>query len=142
MSSSTEGNTTNRFKDNAAREWVVKIHVFAVEQVENRTGVKIGSLIQDKLAGLIDLIEHPVKFVRVLWVLIEEQAVKLGVKPEQLAESLSGDALEAAYHAFIHALADFSPSRLRSQIRALITAGADQPPAPDLAAGSEAVAAA
>ncbi|VTR96045.1 Uncharacterized protein OS=Isosphaera pallida (strain ATCC 43644 / DSM 9630 / IS1B) GN=Isop_2427 PE=4 SV=1 [Gemmata massiliana] len=109
----------NRFKDNAGREWAVAIHVHAVEQVEARCGVKIAGLFRDGLAGLLELSADPVKFVRALWVLVEDQAEKFGVKPEQFGRALGGDALEASFEAFVHALADFSPSRLRPAIRTL-----------------------
>ncbi|AMV29288.1 hypothetical protein VT84_33140 [Gemmata sp. SH-PL17] len=120
----------NTFRDNAGREWVVAIHVHAVEQVEARCDVRIGALLRDQLAGLFELLEDPVKFVRVLWVLVEEQATKVALTPEQFGRSLGGDALEAAWQAFVGALADFSPSRLRSRIRALVaTTNADPSPA-------------
>ncbi|VTR92818.1 Uncharacterized protein OS=Isosphaera pallida (strain ATCC 43644 / DSM 9630 / IS1B) GN=Isop_2427 PE=4 SV=1 [Gemmata massiliana] len=112
----------NRFKDLEGREWGVALHVRAVERVEERTGVEIGALLRDKFAGLFELFGSPARFVRVLWVLVEGQAEKLKVTPEQFGESLGGDALEAAYTAFVGALSDFFPSRLRTAIRALTVA--------------------
>ena len=120
----------NTFRDNAGREWAVSIHVLAIERVQDKTGVKIGALIRDGLAGLLELADDPVKFVRVLWVLVEEQAAALSVAPEQFGRAMGGDALEAAFDAFVNALADFSPSRLRSLIRGLTaktSPTADQP---------------
>ncbi len=119
----------NTFRDSAGREWVVAIHVHALEQVETRCAVKIGALLRDQLAGFLELVEDPVKFVRVLWVLVEDQAEKFGVKPEQFGRALGGDALEGAVEAFVGALADFSPSRLRGAIRALTAKTSPDAPA-------------
>lgn len=112
------------FKDTANREWSLSIDVFLLEQVENRTGVKIGQLLNNNAAALIDLLNEPVKFVRVLWVLVEEQAEKAGVKPEQFGRALAGEALGEAANAFMEALAFFSPRRQqREMIQALTAKG-------------------
>ncbi len=112
----------NRFKDLEGREWGLALHVRAVERIEERTGVEIGALLRDKFAGLFELFGSPVKFVRVIWVLVEKQAGAIKVTPEQFGEALGGDALEGAYTAFVGALSDFFPSRLRTAIRALTVA--------------------
>jgi hypothetical protein len=94
------------FKDNKGREWSLSIDVYLLDQVEQRVdGLK------------------PVKFVRVLWVLIEEDAKARSVTPEQFGRALAGDALEAAASAFVDAVALFSPSRPRKLIRAMMEAG-------------------
>lgn len=107
------------FKDTAGREWLLALDVWQLERVQARTSVRIDQLLKDACAGLAALFDDPVTFVRVLWVLVEEQAVKTGATPEQFARALAGDALEVASTAFMEAFADFCPSRQRGLIRAL-----------------------
>jgi hypothetical protein len=111
------------FKDNAGREWSVAIDVYLIEQVETHTQVKIARLLEDKAAGLIDLLGDPVRLVRVLWVLIEEQAVKLKVEPEHFGRAMGGDALENAAKCFLEAFANFTSSHQRKIIKALMAQG-------------------
>ncbi|HEY1191911.1 MAG TPA: hypothetical protein VGE74_30045 [Gemmata sp.] len=110
----------SRFRDNVQREWSIVIDVVEMEKVHQRTGVTIWHLLKDGLAELRALQANPILFVRVLYVLCEGQAEKLGVTPEQFGRGLSGDALSDAYEAFLGAYADFSPSHLRPLIRQLM----------------------
>ncbi len=111
------------FKDGAGREWSVSLDVFLVEQVATKTGVHIGQLLDNAAAGFIELLRDPVKFVRVLWVLCEEQGDKHGIKPEQFGRGLFGDPLEDAAGAFSEALADFCPRQQRMILRKLLVKG-------------------
>ncbi len=111
------------FKDNSKREWLLSIDVFLLERVETATAVKIGKLFEDNAAGLVELLGEPVKFVRVLWLLVEDEAKAKSVTPEQFGRALAGDALEEAASAFVDAVADFSPSRPRRLIRQMVSAG-------------------
>jgi hypothetical protein len=113
------------FRDRHNREWVLDLDVYGVEQIHKRTEVRIDQLIANKAAGLEELMSDPVKFVRVLWVLVEEQAERAGVTPEQFGRSLAGDSLEAAADAFLEALQLFSPRRLRTMLKAMTAKGAE-----------------
>ncbi len=108
------------FSDKAGREWVLDLDVTALEQVESRTEVRLDQLLADGAAGLQTLFAQPRKLVRVLWVLIEERAAKVGLTPEQFGRSFDGDALERAADALLRAVADFTPSRRRPVLLAAI----------------------
>lgn len=112
------------FVDKKKRKWVLDLDVYLVEEIHKRlAGVRIDALIGDEFAGLTKLFGDTVLFVRVLWVMVEEQAEKVGVKPEDFGRSLGGDPLEDAGTAFVQALADFSPRHLREVLKALMARG-------------------
>jgi hypothetical protein len=108
-----------QFKDGKGRDWHLSIDVFLVEEIEKRTEVRVDKLLHKDGAGLLGLLDDPVKFVRVLWLLVEEQAEKLGVTPEDFGRALKGDPLDAAAEAFFEALVSFSPSRARPLLRTM-----------------------
>jgi hypothetical protein len=56
------------------------------------------------------LLDDPVRFVNVLYVLVREQCEQRGVTDEQFGESLYGDALWGAIKAFEECLISFCPS--------------------------------
>jgi hypothetical protein len=112
-----------KFRDNAGREWRVSIDVFLMELVEERTGVSFDDLFDDDMKPFARLLKKRVVLVRVLWVLVEDQAKALGVTPEQFGRALGGDSLGEAAVAFVEALADFSPSHQRQILRALVAKG-------------------
>lgn len=107
------------FKDTAGREWSLAIDVFLLEQVETRTGVRIDTLLENEAKGLSELFGHPTLFVRVLWVLIEDECKRIGVAPEQFGRAMNGETLDEASGAFMGAFALFCPSRQRAIVEAL-----------------------
>lgn len=129
-----------KFTDGAGREWVLVIDVPAIEAVAAATEVRVDRLIRDQMAGLAELLDDPVRFARVLWVLCEERAEKIPVTPEQFGRALYGDPLEEAGKAFVGALADFSPSRPRRLLRELVKKNEEMQEA-DTARALEAIAA-
>lgn len=107
------------FKDAAGREWRLGIDVWCLRQVKARTGVDIGRLFEDEFKPYRELVRDIGLFVDVLWVLVEDQAVRLGVTDEHFGRALGGDAVEEAAAAFEEAVADFYPSRPRQVLKAL-----------------------
>jgi hypothetical protein len=114
------------FRDKKTRDWTLDLDVWLVEKIHKDVeGVRIDKLIANKFAGLDELFGDPVKLVRVLWVMVEEQAAKAGVSPEGFGRALGGDALEDAAKAFLLALADFIPRQQRTVVKALLARGTD-----------------
>lgn len=111
------------FTDKKKREWVLDLDVHLVEQIETRTEVRVDHLIANKWAGLESLFGDPIKFVRLLWVMVEEQAAAKAITPEDFGRGLGGDSLEDAGNAFVKALADFSPRQQRAVLTALLAKG-------------------
>lgn len=112
------------FKDSAGREWLVEINPWTMQQVREKTDFPLGKLLDNKLALLKTLMDDGgVLFFKVLYVLCEDQAKKIGVTNEHFGRSLDGDSLEGAFDAFWDAYADFSPSHLREVLREVAAKG-------------------
>ena len=109
------------FKDTAGRSWSLTITVGDVRRVRKATDVNLSALAADGLKPLAALLSDPCKLVDVLFVLVAEQAGKLGVTDEQFGQSLAGDTLEAAADAFVAALLAFFPRRQREALADVIT---------------------
>ena len=107
------------FKDKSGREWLLSLNLLQLERIQERVGVRIDRLLDNQCAGLFELFGDLIAFGKVLWVLVERQAEAAKITPEQFAENVWGDPIEAACNAFIEALADFSPSRQRKALQAL-----------------------
>lgn len=121
------------FKDNEGRVWHLEIDPWAMKRVRGRTGVNLGTLLNDNLKPFRELVADPITFVDVLWVLCEEQAQKAGVTDEQFGRALRGDPLEEAGSAFEEAYLLFCPSRTRrvmtpllAKARAAVEAGTER----------------
>lgn len=108
-----------RFRDLAGREWQVAIRVASLSRVREETGFELGKLLDEKLRRLGEIAADPELLCRVLYVLIGDQAVKVGVTLDQFFEAMAGDPLEEAFDAFLEAFADFCPSQRRQLLRTL-----------------------
>jgi len=106
------------FKDTAGREWSITIDPWHIKFVHSKTGVHLGKLLDNKFAGLSELLGDPIALVDVIFALCSEQAAKLGISDEQFGRSLDGDCFEKASAAFQEAFICFCPSRLRQVLRA------------------------
>lgn len=107
------------FKDNAGREWAVAVDVLQLRRVREATGFELGKLLDDNLRRLRELGADPELLCRVLFALCSEQAGRIGVSEEQFLRGVAGDALEAAFDAFMMGYADFCPSQQRKLLTTL-----------------------
>lgn len=98
------------FSDNLNRRWTVSVNVATAKRVRAVLGVDLLAVGGDGGAGIIDLIGDPIRFVDVLWLLVESDAARLGVDDEDFGRALSGDAIADATDAFVRALVDFFPN--------------------------------
>lgn len=93
-----------KFKDAREREWEITLTTGMLGKLRrdaNFTLTKVGAAKQ-----LTELMDDPMMFGAVLWVLIEDQA-KGKVEPEDFAMALDGDTIERATDAFMGACVDF-----------------------------------
>ncbi|TWT63195.1 hypothetical protein [Rubinisphaera italica] len=106
------------FYDDLKRQWRIQINVGTLKKVR-RVFSEDG-----KPFDLLDphlptrLANDPALFVDLLWELVDKTQ-NPGVTPEQFAEGLGGDGLEAASEAFIEELFDFFPKARRDLNRAI-----------------------
>lgn len=108
------------FKDRTGREWVVEINPTAMRQVREETGVHLGTLLNDRMAGLAALMADPIALVDVLYVLCRDQAAHHKLSDADFGRQLDGDSYDAAADAFTESLANFSPPRLRKALLSLL----------------------
>lgn len=109
-----------KFKDKKGREWTLEFDVGLLEVIKRETGIEFDSFTespesQEKFATML-LGGHGRKLVEVLWVLCEEQATAIDVKPEDFGRLFTGPVLEAAQVALLEALADFSPRQVMGRV--------------------------
>lgn len=115
-----------KFTDGNRNEWIVFVDVPTIERVQQRLdGFRVDQIFDDDMKGLLALVADPVKLVRLLWIVVEEQAEKAKVSPEQFGRALHGDALEDALTALQEAVADFTPRRRRAVLKALAAKSVD-----------------
>jgi hypothetical protein len=110
------------FRDGSdkAHEWLLHINVASIRRVRAATGVDLAAL---PASGLGEFLSDVVKFVDVLWVLVEPQAKERGVSDEDFGASLSGDSLVRAAEAFVEELIDFFPAPRRGPLREMVKKG-------------------
>lgn len=104
------------FTDTAGRTWPMTITVTDLKRVRQLTGIELGKL---TLQGLAELVADPATFADMLYVLVKDDADRIGVSDEQFGRSLSGDGLQSAALAFWRAWADFCPSQTRQVVLGL-----------------------
>jgi hypothetical protein len=102
------------FTDNAGRGWLVSIDTRQLRRVREATSFELGRLLDDGMRRLNEIGTDPELLCRVLFVLVGDQAGRVGVSEDQFFAGIGGDSLEAAFDAFLKAFADFCPSRRRA----------------------------
>lgn len=118
-----EKETPRSFKDNRGRSWIVSITANDLKRVRLATGIKLGSLTEDQLKPLAELLSDTEQFIDVLYLLCQEQAEKIGASDADFGRAMVGDHIDDAATAFLRALADFSPSRVRTTLLNLAEKG-------------------
>lgn len=104
-----------RFDDKHGRHWSIDLSVGLCRQVLKETGVDLANYHNGKAAQT--LWADDTKLVEVLWVLVEEDATKADIGPEEFAKSLNGDVLAKALEAIEVAVLGFTRPDRRELIR-------------------------
>lgn len=102
------------FKDNTGREWHLCLTVGLVMRVHAETGVDLGSTAQ-RPEWVQLLFSEPVRLAKVLWILCEGQAARLGVEPEAFWDVFDGEVLNAAGDALAACVTRFFPRKTISR---------------------------
>jgi len=103
------------FRDAQGREWVIKIDVGVMLDVQERTGLDLPVLMKsdERIADLI--FGDATATARALWVLCEEQAKERHLNERNFMRLFDGNTLQEATKALLVSVANFSP---RSKIGA------------------------
>lgn len=104
------------FTDRTGIEWKLEVNYSSAVRLKNEADYDVQQIFSKNDAG--SLFSDLFKLGSVLWVLVAEQADKLGINQEQFAQRLDGDALEDASIAFMKAVIDFFPRARRSALDA------------------------
>ncbi|MDB5294905.1 MAG: hypothetical protein JWO31_888 [Phycisphaerales bacterium] len=108
------------FKDNEKRTWNVAVNVGTIKRVRDVANVDLLKLGDGDTSLIARLSADPMQLVDVLYALCKPQAEADGVTPDQFAEAMAGDAVEAGLMALLGDLADFFPSGRREVMRKLV----------------------
>src|SRR5262245_843277 len=94
------------FDDAEGRHWNLRITAGRSIEILETCGIDLSL---KKIRKVYEALEDPKVFVQFLWILIEKQAKALELTPDDFAESLDGDAVEAASEAINEAIVNFIP---------------------------------
>jgi hypothetical protein len=96
-----------KFTDGKGRDWRLELDVSMLPRLRTDASFELGEAAAagDRFGEL--LFGRPETVARVLWVLVEADAVAVGVTPEHFAAGLNGPALGRAAAAFMEAVLDF-----------------------------------
>lgn len=105
------------FTDNAGREWKVEINLHTAMRVRDTLQIDLldvwkGNVFQKMADDLFTL-------GAVLFCLVGDQAETRNITPEQFAQALAGDALDAAAVALIEDLIAFFPPQKRRMLQTI-----------------------
>lgn len=111
-----------QFRDSTGREWVLSITYGASRALKAQAGCDLAAVANDgeRLAAV--LFGDPDQLVRVLWVLIREQAGAAGVAEGQFFDALSPEAMDGAADALMEAIADFFHRRRAGAVKSHLPA--------------------
>lgn len=99
------------FRDANGRDWSIAVTIETVRRVRSVCDVDLLDAVNGKLFER--LIEDPVLFCDVLYVICAPEAERNGITSEQFGAAMAGDAIDSATNAFLGALVDFFPAAKR-----------------------------
>jgi hypothetical protein len=108
------------FQDRAGRTWSLSVNVDAVKRVRSLLSVDLLELGEGKL--LEKIAADDVMLVDIIYVLVKPEADAQKVTDVDFGRAMAGDAIDAAWKAFLEELSDFfrSPAKRRVLRKALV----------------------
>lgn len=104
----TETTPSNTFTDRKKRDWTVAVSFRAAERLRDELGLDVFTLLSDKKNELLATLSTDLsKVVGAIAICCESQMHSRSVSPEDFAEGLFGDELEAATRALLEGIVDF-----------------------------------
>jgi hypothetical protein len=97
------------FRDMKGRLWEAHLTIGMVKRIKAMTGVDLYEAKDNKFTFAEKVLGDPITAVDVLFVILKDQADKIGVTDEEFGRSLGGDSLGAALTALWEAIIDFFP---------------------------------
>lgn len=114
------------FKDQSGKVWTLQINVSSVKRCRAHAEVDLPGLFDDECKGLQALTSDPIKFIELIYVLIQEEAKERNISQDDFESSMSGDAIECCMDAFLAELIEFFPEpRKRDALKKILKASRD-----------------
>jgi len=104
------------FKDSQGRGWDLAINVDAVKRVRSLLDIDLLSITDDKGKLLERIADDEVLMVDLVYVILKPQADARNVTDEDFGRAMAGDAIDAAYAAFLEELAGFFRNPQRREL--------------------------
>ena len=101
------------FRDSENRVWFLRLDFETLERVEASTGVKLDDIASDNPQSVV-AVQSAVTRGKVLWAMVEPQAVERGITRAQFAKTMDGPAMYAAHKALLDEQVFFSPPEYRT----------------------------
>lgn len=106
------------FKDNTGHEWSLAITVGVVRRIKDK--VDLLKLVENKFAGLDELLKDPFALVGLLYLLLEPQVKEQGLNEDTFPDRFGGEELYAGTQAFMSEYADFFPNpKIRDSLKSM-----------------------
>ena len=106
------------FQDAENHEWTLRLTKGRSRAILETCGIDFGQIHDGKV--FVDLTTSDEKLAQVLWILCEAQAQTRGITPEEFAELLDGDTLDAAMEAVVEATISFTRRPIRAAVEKVI----------------------
>ncbi len=105
-------------KDLKDRKWELQITVGTVKRVRSLCDIDLYDITDGGFLNI--LIDDPVKFIDLLWVVFEEQAEKHEVTEEQFGQGWAGEVVDEATKLFLEELVNFFPEKKRRPTKKIL----------------------
>lgn len=115
-----------KFKDAEGKEWDLRITAGHLRPLREDFGIDLRKALDPEDNSLAVTLGDPEKFGQVLWVLLEPQAEKAGIKPEEFAYRFDGEAIERAGTALWGAIVGFFRPGTQDEAGAAFRRGLDR----------------
>lgn len=108
------------FTDSKGRRWQVRITPYTMRQVKDFAGINLGTILQDKMLPLANLLQDPADLCSVMYAICRDQANQEGVDLKDFMEGIVGDPIEDAAAALLEGLREVFPTTQRVALTAVI----------------------
>ena len=109
-----------RFDDNKGRSWTIHITPWTMREVKAFAGVNLGTVLNDGMKQLADILEDPVDVCSIIYALCKEQADTRGIDLKDFMEGIVGEPFDQATAALVEGLRDFFGHRRGAMLTATL----------------------
>ncbi len=106
-----------KYKDSADREWSLKLSIDVVDRIKAATDIDLLGKPKDVQDAYAKIMEDVRVLMNVCWHIVEPQAAAAGVSIDAFRQAIDGDTIERMAETLTEAIADFSPTHLRTLFR-------------------------